>query len=47
MVHQVVFPALKQSLVPDAETMECQETGEHVFTELADLPDLYKVFERC
>ena len=39
----VLYPALKKKLIPQ----NIQEEKEKLFVQVASLPELYKVFERC
>lgn len=41
-IEHVIFPALRRYLVPPKSLLK----GGHL-TQVANLPDLYKVFERC
>lgn len=41
-VEHVIYPALRSSIVPPKSFSE-----DGTFLEVANLPDLYKVFERC
>lgn len=41
-VEHVLFPAIKSSLLPPKSWL-----SNGAILQIADLPDLYKVFERC